>query len=172
MNSKRRKTPGKASARTKNEPAERRRSSWAAARAVEGSRLQGAGDGRSAQSAGERANTLGETVEKLKQSEAMVRTLFRISKKLNATLNVGSLLDDLAQEAIHIVNGESGFAGLRTAAGMTVRKYFRRGEAFPFDHTWQSGQDIPGWVLTYKIPYGTNDAANDPIMLHDLPINA
>jgi signal transduction histidine kinase len=125
----------------------------------------------SEQRVGERTAALGKAVEKLKQSEAMVQTLFRISKKLNATLNVGSLLDDLAQEAIQIVNGESGFAGLNTADGMTVRKYFRQGEAIQFDHTWQAGQDIPGWVLKYKIPYGTSDAANDPVMLHDLPIN-
>ena len=62
----------------------------------------------------ERTRALGEAVEQLKQSEAMVRTLFRITKKLNATLHVSSLLDDLAQEAIQIVGGESGFAGLRT----------------------------------------------------------
>lgn len=124
------------------------------------------------QRVGERTAELGKAVAELKQSEAMIQTLFRISKKLNATLNVGSLLDALAQEAIQIVNGESGFAGLRTAAGMTVHKYFRRGQAIPFDYTWPEGQGIPGWVLHYKIPYGTSDAANDPLMLHDLPINA
>src|SRR5712692_2568269 len=100
-----------------------------------------------AQRAGERTAELGEAVENLKQSEAMIQTLFRISKKLNATLNLDTILDDLAQEAIQIVNGESGFAGLRTADGMTVRKYFRQGKAIPFDYTWPAGQDIPGWVL-------------------------
>ena len=55
---------------------------------------------------------------------------------------------------------------------MTVRKYFRQGEAIPYDHTWPAGQGIPGWVLQYGMPYGTSDAANDPVMQHDLPINA
>ena len=120
----------------------------------------------------ERTHALGDAVEHLKQSEAMVQTLFRITKKLNATLNVSSLMDDLAQEAIQIVGGESGFAGLRTDEGMTVRKYFRYGEAIPYDYTWPAGQDIPGWVLQYGMPYGTSDAANDPVMQHALPINA
>ena len=124
------------------------------------------------QRAGERMAELGKAVAELKESEAMIQTLFRISKKLNATLNVGSLLDELAQEAIQIVGGESGFAGLRTAEGMTVHKYFLRGQAIPFDFTWPAGHGIPGWVLQYKIPYGTSDTANDPRIEHDLPFNA
>ena len=43
----------------------------------------------------------------MKQSEATIQTLFRISKKLNATLDVDVILDELAQEAIRIVNGEA-----------------------------------------------------------------
>ena len=83
-----------------------------------------------------------------------------------------AILDGLAQEAIQIVNGESGFAGLRTPEGMTVRKYFRHGVAIPFEYTWPLGQGIPGWVLRYKVPYGTSDAAHDPVIQHELAINA
>ena len=120
----------------------------------------------------ERTVELRAAVAQLKQSEATIQTLFRISNKLNATLEVGTILDELAQEAIRIVNGESGFAGLRTADGMTVRKYFRQGVAIPFEHTWPLGQGIPGWVLQHKVPYGTSDAAHDPVIQHELAINA
>ena len=120
----------------------------------------------------ERTVELRAAVAQLKQSEATIQTLFRISNKLNATLEVDTILDELAQEAIRIVNGESGFAGLRTADGMTVRKYFRQGVAIPFEHTWPLGQGIPGWVLQYKVPYGTSDAAHDPMIQHELAINA
>src|SRR5512133_1435359 len=119
----------------------------------------------------ERTTELSEAGAQLKQSEATIQALFRISNKLNATLEVRTILDELAQEAIRIVNGESGFAGLRTAEGMTVRKYFRRGIAIPFEYTWPPGEGIPGWVLQYKVPYGTSDAANDPVIQHELPIN-
>jgi PAS domain S-box-containing protein len=120
----------------------------------------------------ERTVELRATVAQLKQSEATIQTLFRISKELNATLEVDTILDELAQEAIRIVNGESGFAGLRTADGMTVHKYFRQGTAIPFEYTWTLGQGIPGWVLQHKVPYGTSDAATDPVMQHHLAINA
>ncbi len=120
----------------------------------------------------ERTAELLAAVAQLKQSEATIQTLFRISNKLNATLEVGIILDELAQEAIRIVNGESGFAGLHTADGMTVHKFFSRGAPIPFEHTWSLGQGIPGWVLQYKVPYGTSDAAHDPMIQHDLSINA
>jgi PAS domain S-box-containing protein len=120
----------------------------------------------------EHTSELSAAVEQLKQSEATIQTLFRISNKLNCTLDIETILDELAQEAIQIVNGESGFAGLRTSEGMNVRKYFRKGTVMPFEYTWPSGIGIPGWVLKHKIPYGTNDAANDPMMDHTLSINA
>jgi PAS domain S-box-containing protein len=120
----------------------------------------------------ERTFELSEAIEQLKQSEATIQTQFRISKELNATLNVSTILDALAKEAIHIVNGESGFAGLRTPEGMTVRKYFQKGKAITFEYTWPLGQGIPGWVLEHKVPYGTSDAAHDPIIEHELAINS
>jgi len=120
----------------------------------------------------ERTFELRGVVNQLKQSERMIQTLFRISNKLNSTLDIDTILDGLAQEAIPLVDGESGFAGLRTADGMSMHKYFRQGVAIPFEHTWAAGEGIPGWVLLNKIPYGTSDAAHDPYMGHDLAINA
>jgi len=84
---------------------------------------------------------------------------------------VDEILDTLAQEAIRMVDGESGFAGLRTAEGMRVKKYFYQGQEIPFEHTWAVGDGIPGWVLKYKVPYGTSDAENDPLILRDLTVN-
>ncbi len=120
----------------------------------------------------ERTSELRATVAQLKLSESTIQTLFRITKELNSTLEVDTILDELAQAAIQIVNGESGFAGLRIAKGMAMRKYFRQGAAVPFEHTWSPGKGIPGWVLLHKIPYRTSDAAHDPLMQHDLSINS
>lgn len=124
------------------------------------------------QRVGEGSAELQEAIAHLKQSEEMLQTLFRLSNKLNAPLDVELILDMLAQEAIQIVSGESGFAGLRTTEGMTVKKYFQKGVEIHFEHTWAMGEDIPGWVLKYKVPYGTSDAENDPLIRFDLPINS
>jgi signal transduction histidine kinase len=115
---------------------------------------------------------LEETLSRLKRSEDVIQGIFRVSNKLNATLDIDVILDTLALEAIKMVNGESGFAGLRTGDGMVVRKYFQGGTATPFDHSWKLGEGVPGWVLKYKVPYGTSDAANDPLIQNNLAINA
>ncbi len=123
------------------------------------------------QRAGDESPGLQGTLDQLKQTEEIVQTLFRVSNKLNATLDVELILDTLAQEAIQMVNGESGFAGLRTPEGMTVHRYFVNNQAVPFEYTWPLGEGIPGWVLKYKVPYGTSDAVNDTHMSHELAIN-
>lgn len=120
----------------------------------------------------ERTAELLSTVERLQESEAMIKTQFRIGSQLNSTLDLKAILDMLALEAIALVNGESGFAGLRTEAGMTVEKYFTAGKAIPFRHVWPAGQGVPGWVLEHRIPYGTADAGSDPRIDHSLRINA
>ena len=79
----------------------------------------------------ERTFELVTAVAQLKQSEEMIQTLFRISNKLNATLDVETILDVLAQEAIRIVNGESGFAGLRTAERHDRPQVFSEGRGYP-----------------------------------------
>lgn len=119
----------------------------------------------------ERTAELSEAISQLRQSEQMIQALFRISKKLNTTLDVDVILDELACEAIQLVNGESGFAGLRVEEGMQVKKYFHNGVAIPFEHTWSFGEGIPGWVLKFKVPYGTSDALNDPLIRQELAIN-
>ena len=122
-------------------------------------------------SVAERTAELQATAQQLERSEAMVQTLLRITKKLNSTLDLDTLLEELSQEAIALVHGEGGFAGVRTAGGVTVHKHFRWGKATTFEHTWPSGNGVPGWVLEHKIPWGTNDAAHDPVVLHELAIN-
>src|SRR4030042_1253616 len=54
---------------------------------------------------------------------------------------------------------------------MQVKKYFYDGVAIPFEYTWALGEGIPGWVLKYKVPYGTIDASNDPLIRRDLKVN-
>jgi signal transduction histidine kinase len=120
---------------------------------------------------GKNTNELQEALSQLRQSEEVIQTLFRVSNKLNATLDVDYILDTLAQEAIQMVNGDSGFAGLRTADGMVVHKYYKNRQEIPFEHTWNLGVGIPGWVLKYKVPYGTSDASEDPMLQRELSIN-
>jgi PAS domain S-box-containing protein len=111
-------------------------------------------------------------VTERQRAEELARALVRIGNKLNATLDLDAIMDELAQEAIVLVKAESGLAGLRTAEGMSMRTYFERGRIIPYAHTWHPGQGLPGWVLQHKQAYISNDAPHDSQIVHELPINA
>ena len=111
-------------------------------------------------------------INRLKLSETTLQTLFRFSNNLNSTLDIRMIVDELAEEAVRIVGGESGFAGLCTREGMTSHRYFRDGVGVPFEHVWVSGQGVPGWTLKYKVPYVTADAGADSRVEHQLPFYA
>ena len=101
-------------------------------------------------------------VTEKKMAEHTVKTLIAISKRLNSTLDVDILIDILVQESIKLVNAESGNAGLRTAEGLTSKKYFLHSVPQEIEFHWASGIGIPGKVLKDKFPYISNNVAKDP----------
>lgn len=102
------------------------------------------------------------------ETERFVKTLLQISNRLNATLDVEELMDMLVQEAIVLVNAESGCAGLRTPQGMVCRRYFQQGKPVPLEYCWPPGHGLPGWLIEHKVPYLTNDALADRQIVHEL----
>lgn len=114
---------------------------------------------------------LSKEVQERSRAEEMTRALLGIGTKLNSTLDVETSLEILILEAIRLMNGSAGFAGLRTPQGMQMYKYFSNGAGVRYQHTWPPGRGMPGWVLVHGKPYVTNDAPNDPQMMHELPFN-
>ncbi len=105
------------------------------------------------------------------RAEETTSALLRISNKLNSTLDVETSLDILIQEVMRTLRVTSGFAGLRTAHGVRMTKLYANGKSVPLEYTWEIGKGMPGWVLEHAAPYVTNDAPNDPVILHHLPFN-
>ena len=103
-----------------------------------------------------------------KRAEHTIRSLLRISERLNSTPDVDVLFDALAQEAVALVDPEGGVAGLRTPEGMVCKRYFQRGGVLPLDYCWPPMHRLPGWLILHKTPYLTNDAAADSQIVHDL----
>ena len=97
-----------------------------------------------------------------RRTENVQRSMLRVREKLNSTLEPEKLLDDLAREAIELVNAEGGYWGLREPQGMACRKYFRGSQVLPLDYCWPPGHGLAGWLVLHKAPYLTNDAVNDP----------
>jgi PAS domain S-box-containing protein len=103
-----------------------------------------------------------------KEAEETVRSLLRVSERLNSTLEVEDLLDILVQEAISLVRADSGVSGLRTPEGLVCRRYFQRGSALPLEYCWPPMHGLPGWLLVHKVPYLTNDAPADAQVVQEL----
>jgi PAS domain S-box-containing protein len=104
----------------------------------------------------------GQDITERRQAEDVVRSLMRISRELNSTLDVDALMESLVRESLTLLNAESGFAGLRTPEGMVSQQYVRGSEVTSLRHCWPPGQGLAGWVAVHKAPYLTNDAGNDP----------
>ncbi len=96
-----------------------------------------------------------------KDAEQTIGSLLRISEKLNSTLDVDRLLDDLVEEAIKLAQAQSGYAGLRTPEGMKCERCVEGSQILPFEYCWPEGSGLPGWLLRNKAPYMTNEAAMD-----------
>jgi PAS domain S-box-containing protein len=107
-------------------------------------------------------------VTQRREAEEAVRSLLRISERLNSTLDVEALLDLLVQEAIQLVGAESGVSGLYTPEGVVCHRYFRGGEALPLEYCWPPLHGLPGWLIVHKVPYLTNDALTDTQIVHEL----
>lgn len=103
-----------------------------------------------------------------KRMEELLRALSLITEKLNSTLDMETLLDELVREAMRLINAEGGCAGLRIPQGMACNKYFQGSEILPLEYCWSPGHGLPGWVLKYKVPYLTNDVPRDQQFLHTL----
>jgi PAS domain S-box-containing protein len=103
-----------------------------------------------------------------REAEETIRSLLRVSERLNSTLEVEELLDILVQEAISLVRAESGVSGLRTPEGMVSRRYLQKGSMVPLEYCWPPLHGLPGWILVHKVPYLTNDALADTQIVHDL----
>ncbi len=104
----------------------------------------------------------GQDITERRQAEDAVRSLLRITRELNSTLDVDALMESLVKETLTLLDAESGCAGLRTPEGMVCQQHVRGSEVTPFRHCWPSGHGLAGWVAVHKAPYATNDARNDP----------
>ncbi len=107
-------------------------------------------------------------VTRLRQAEADLQALLKITSQINSSLDPEELLDSLALETIKLMDAEGGCAGLITPAGLAGQKYFQGSKVVPLEYCWPPLHGLPGWVLVHKKLYLTNDAMRDAQMVREL----
>ena len=104
-----------------------------------------------------------------KAYEATLNSLLHISQNLHRNLETDKLLESLIIEAMILTDSKLGWVGLPTKKGMTlVRHVSHNFEVLPFEYTWPPNVGWPGWVLVHKVPYVSNDADSDNVIVPEI----
>jgi K+-sensing histidine kinase KdpD len=114
----------------------------------------------------------GQTIEKRvmgdvtaqNETEHSLRSLLRMSEKLNSASDLDNLLDTLVEQLLELTGAESGCAGLRTSQGMACDHFLQGPKLVPLMYYGTRGVGWAGWLLEHRSPYLTNDAAHDPVI--------
>lgn len=101
--------------------------------------------------------------------EATLNSLLHISDHLHRNLETDKLLEALIIEAMKLTDSKLGWVGLPTERGMTLVRHISHGfEVVPFEYSWPPGVGWPGWVLVHKVPYISNDAGLDNVIVPEI----
>ena len=97
-----------------------------------------------------------------KDTEHSLRSLLRLSDKLNSASDLDSLLDGLVEQLLELTGAESGCAGLRTSQGLSCGHCFLGSQIVPL--SYRAGEGWAGWLIQHGTHYLTNDAAHDAVI--------
>jgi PAS domain S-box-containing protein len=100
--------------------------------------------------------------EKLRQKESTIRSLLRISIKLNAILDVDAILDSVVHEAMDLAGANGGGSAIKTPQGLVGNCFFASSAEKGSRFSWDVNTGATRWVLESKLPYLSNTAFEDP----------
>jgi signal transduction histidine kinase len=104
--------------------------------------------------------------------EHSLTSLLRLSDRLNSIFDLNNLLDALVEHILELTNAERGCAGLRTAEGMACNHFLQVSHGLAvvaeLAYDCKPGTGWPGWVLANRIPYLTNEALNDTVIVPEI----
>jgi K+-sensing histidine kinase KdpD len=103
-----------------------------------------------------------------KDTEHSLRSLLRLSDKLNSASDLDSLLDSLVEQLLELTGAESGCAGLRTSQGMSCGHFFLGSQVVPLAYHCAPGVGWAGWLIQHGTHYLTNDAAHDAVIVPEV----
>ena len=98
----------------------------------------------------------------LQHRSRQMRIILDAAKRLNAELDVRTVMRELTTSAIELVDGTLGAAGLVQGGRMEFEEIYRDGRLRAGRYRFGPGEGIAGHVLESKAPYLTNDALHDP----------
>lgn len=89
-------------------------------------------------------------------------------RQINTVLKIPAVMRTLIKTALALTGATSGIAGIMINGKMVFREFYQRDKLIPFDHTYESGSGIPGWIMEKRKPYISNDAQHDTIVTPEI----
>ncbi|MDQ6973090.1 MAG: PAS domain S-box protein, partial [Mariprofundaceae bacterium] len=106
--------------------------------------------------------------QKLDRRTQQLSHLARASLRINAKLEIAQIMSALVDEAMLMVNAQSGAAGLFIEGCMQFHEYMTGGQCSLIDMSFEPGCGVPGWVIQNKRPYLSDDAEHDPHVIPEI----
>jgi putative nucleotidyltransferase with HDIG domain len=98
----------------------------------------------------------------VQHKQEQLSALLNNSREINRKLDVQAIMRVLVESAVALVQADSGTAGLMQQDVMVFNAYFEQHVWHPIHYEFHQGEGVPGNVMQHRIPYISNDAANDP----------
>ena len=104
--------------------------------------------------------------KKLNRHKQQLIHLANAASCINSVLKTPHIMRALVDEAIAIVNADSGAAGILVNGHIQFHEYIQNGQYIAINMAFKPSYGVPGWVMEHKQPYVSNDAEHD---VHVIP---
>jgi PAS domain S-box-containing protein len=103
----------------------------------------------------------------LRRRTHQLEVLTGVSDNLNSHLQTDTISRSLVQAALELTEGTAGTSGQYVDGHMVFTEYNDGSRLFPIDLSFPKGYGVPGWIISTKKAYMTNNAAED---VHVIPV--
>ncbi|HYA88863.1 MAG TPA: PAS domain S-box protein [Nitrospirota bacterium] len=102
--------------------------------------------------------------EILARRSRQLELLLSSIRQINTVLEIPVVMRAIIETALALTGATSGVAGIMQNGKMVFREYNQRGKLISFEHVYESGLGIPGWIMRTGKPYISNDAQSDVVV--------
>jgi GAF domain-containing protein len=100
--------------------------------------------------------------------QRQLEILLEANQKINATLEIPTIMQALVSSSITLVDAKAGTAGLFTDNKIVFAEYNDRGNLREINYEFEKGDGVAGRIIETKEPYFTNEAFKDSQVIPEM----
>lgn len=103
--------------------------------------------------------------EDLVHRNRQLELLSLATQQINTVLEVPTILRTLVRSAMELVEASGGMYGQVQDGRMVFTEYYQDGRLLPIEETFDADRGVPGWIMTHRTPYVSNDTEHDTTVI-------